>query len=182
MSFSSKMGEFIRQIPMLEILIEDAQTAYINDPAATLPMEVLLYPGVNALWVYRIASRLYQRDHLLVARFCSQLARLLTGVDIHPAATIGQRVFIDHAIGVVVGETSNIGDDVLIYHGATLGASDVTEGKRHPTLADGVTIGANASVLGPVTLGSNATIGAGSVVIDDVPAEATVVGVPAERV
>ena len=167
---------------MLGRLIEDARTAFDRDPAATHPAEVLLHPGVHAVWAHRVAAALYDRNHSLPARLLSQLARLLTGVDVHPAADVGRRVFVDHAIGVVVGETATVGDDVLLYQGVTLGARESTDGPRHPTVRDGATLGANATVLGRVTVGADATVGAGSVVVDDVPPGATVVGVPAERV
>lgn len=176
------VSTLLERVRLLGVLIEDARTVYQRDPGANHPLEVLLYPGVHALWAHRIASALHQRGHLLLARLCSQLARLLTGVDAHPASTIGRRVFIDHAMGVVIGETAEIGDDVLIYHGVTLGARGVVEGKRHPTVGDGVTLGANATVLGPVSVGDHSTVGAGAVVVAEVPAEATAVGVPATPV
>lgn len=143
---------------------------------------MLLYPGLHALWVHRFANVLPERGQIWLSRLCSQLSRLLRGVDIHPASDIGRRVFIDHAIGVIIGETGEIGDDVLIYHGVTLGSKNITEGKRHPSVHDGVTLGANATLLGPITIGKDVTIGAGAVVVDDVSVGATVAGIPAERV
>lgn len=159
---------------------EDVRTALAKDPAATSAITVaLLYPGLHAVWLYRIAHALWTREHRFAARFLSQFARSLTGVEIHPAAEIGRRLFIDHGAGVVVGETADIGDDVLLYHGVTLGGDSMRRVKRHPTLCDGVTVGANATLIGDITIGESATVGAGSVVVEDVPANATVAGNPA---
>jgi len=164
-------------------VIEDVRTAIAKDPAAKNGLEVtLLYPGVHAVWLYRIAHALWERDRRLVARALSELARLLTGVEIHPAATIGRRLFVDHGQGVVVGETANIGDDVLLYHGVTLGGDTMREEKRHPTVEDCVMIGANATLLGDITVGEGATIGAGAAVTGDVPPGVTVAGNPASVV
>lgn len=162
---------------------EDVRTALAKDPAARSWLEVLLfYPGVHAVWLYRIAHELWTRDHPLAARGLSELARFLTGVEIHPAATIGRRLFVDHGMGVVVGETAEIGDDVLLYHGVTLGGKSMRREKRHPTLEDCATIGANATLLGAITVGEGATVGAGAVVSKDVPADVSVAGNPAEVV
>lgn len=164
-----------------ESLREDVRTALAKDPAARSAVTVaLLYSGLHAVWGYRIAHELWQRGYRFPSRVLSQLVRFLTGVEIHPAADIGRRLFIDHGAAVVIGETAEIGDDVLLYHGVTLGGDSMRREKRHPTLGDGVTVGANATLLGAITVGENASVGAGSVVIDDVDAGATVVGVPAE--
>jgi len=168
---------------MLDTLRDDIRTALAKDPAATSAAEVALtYPGLHAVWLYRLAHVLWKRDHTFAARLLSHLARWLTGVEIHPAADIGDRLFIDHGMGTVVGETADIGDDVLMYHGVTLGGKSMQQTKRHPTLEDGVTVGADATLVGPVTVGENATVGAGAVVVDDVPPTATVVGNPARPV
>ncbi len=168
---------------MLEWIREDIQTAFDRDPAATSTAEVvLLYSGLHAIWIYRIAHWLHTRGFTFVARLCSQIGRFLTGVEIHPGARIGRRFFIDHGMGVVIGETAEIGNDVMLYHGVTLGGDSLEPTKRHPTLEDEVTIGANATLLGPITIGHNSSVGSGSVVLESVPANCTVVGIPAERV
>jgi serine O-acetyltransferase len=168
---------------MFEQFREDVRTALAKDPAATSATEVVLtYPGLHAVWMYRLAHRLWDDGHKLAARLLSHLARFLTGVEIHPGAEAGDRLFIDHGMGVVVGETAEIGDDVLMYHGVTLGGTSMRREKRHPTLEDGVTVGADASLVGPITIGENATVGAGAVVVDDVPPDETVVGNPAKPV
>jgi len=162
-------------------VVEDVRTALAKDPAAKSALEVaLLYPGLHAIWLYRIAHHLWTGDHRLTARALSEVARFLTGVEIHPAATIGRRLFVDHGQGVVIGETAEIGDDVLMYHGVTLGGDSMRREKRHPTVEDCATLGANATLLGDITVGEGATVGAGSVVTEDVPAGATAKGVPAE--
>lgn len=147
-------------------------------------MEILLtYPGVHAVFFHRIAHFFVTRLHLrLVARFISHVGRLLTGIEIHPGASLGRRVFIDHGMGTVIGETAIVGDDCLLYHGVTLGGTGKEKGKRHPTLGKGVVVGCGAAVLGNITLGDNVKVGAGSVVVTDVPADATVVGIPARMV
>lgn len=150
-----------------------------RDPAARSTLEVvLLYPGVHALVWHRFAHRLWASGYKFAARALSWFARLVTNIDIHPGATIGERLFIDHGAGVVIGETATIGDDVTMYHGVTLGGTSWSLGKRHPTVEDGVLIGAGAKILGPITVGPRARIGANSVVIEDVPPEMTVVGIP----
>jgi len=154
-----------------------------RDPAARGKLEILVtYPGVHAVIWHRLASRAWRRDWRGSARIVSWFARLLTNVDIHPGATIGNRFFIDHGAGVVIGETAIVGDDVTLYHGVTLGGVSWSPGKRHPTLLDGVMVGAGAKILGPITIGANARIGANSVVMEDVPSGATVVGIPGKIV
>ena len=165
---------------MFDRLREDVRTALTTDPAAKSAREVVLtYPGVHAVWLHRIASRLLDADHPLAARVLSHLTRVLTGVEIHPGATLGRRVFVDHGMGVVVGETAELGDDVQLYHGVTLGGNSPEPIKRHPTLEADVTVGANATLIGDITVGEGATVGAGAVVVDDVPPGATVAGNPA---
>jgi serine O-acetyltransferase len=162
-------------------LREDVDAAVARDPAVRSRAEVILgYPGLHAIWAYRFHHGLWTRGHRLVARLISQGARAATGVEIHPGATIGRRFFIDHGMGVVIGETAEIGDDVMIYHDVTLGGRSLRKTKRHPTIGDGVTIGAGARVLGPVVVGKGAQIGANAVVVRDVPAGAIVVGVPGQ--
>lgn len=165
----------------LRVLRDDLQAAHEHDPAARSLLEVALaYPGVHAIWVYRLAHRMWQVPLLrLPARLVSQLARAATGVEIHPGARIGERLFIDHGMGVVVGETAEVGDDVVLFHGSTLGGKSMKRGKRHPTLGDRVVVGAGAKILGPVWVGHDAQVGANAVVIADVPAGAVAVGVPA---
>ncbi len=163
-------------------LREDLDAARRRDPAARSLVEVALsYPGVHAVWTHRLAHRMWQEPALrLPARLLAQASRALTGIEIHPGATIGRRLFIDHGMGVVIGETAVIGDDVVLFHGATLGGKSMRRGKRHPTVGDGVVIGAGAKVLGPVWIGDGAQIGANAVVLRDVPAGAIAVGVPAQ--
>jgi serine O-acetyltransferase len=165
----------------LALLREDLEAARTRDPAARSALEVALgYPGVHAVWAYRIAHRMWREPGLrLPARLLSQLARFLTGIEIHPAAQLGRRLFIDHGMGVVIGETAMVGDDVVLFHGSTLGGRSMRKGKRHPTLGDNVVVGAGAKVLGPVWIGDGARIGANAVVVKDVPAGAVAVGVPA---
>jgi serine O-acetyltransferase len=168
---------------MLDSVREDVRTALESDPAAKSVSEVLTcYPGLHAVWLHRVAHRLWNSGLQWLARLVSHAARFLTGVEIHPAAEIGRRCFIDHGSGVVIGETAEIGDDVHMHHGCTLGGNDPRPVKRHPTLEDGVTLGADATLVGDITIGEGATVGAGAVVVDDVPPETTVTGVPAEPV
>jgi serine O-acetyltransferase len=151
-----------------------------RDPAARSPLEVFLtYPGVHALWYYRVAHSWWNGGARLPARMLSNLARRRTGVEIHPGAVIGRRVFIDHGMGVVIGETAVVGDDVLLYHGVTLGGVSEKPGRRHPMIGDRVTIGAGASVLGPITVGADSTVGASAVVVRDAPPGSLLVGAPA---
>jgi serine O-acetyltransferase len=162
-----------------ETIREDVECVFERDPAArSVPEVVLFYPGMHAIWLHRLAHTLYRRNQFVAARGVSHLGRLLTGIEIHPGAIIGRRCFIDHGMGVVIGETTEIGDDALIYQGATLGGTSKSRTKRHPTLGNRVEIGAGASVLGPIEIGDDARVGAGSVVIRPVPPGTTVVGVP----
>ena len=158
---------------------EDVATVLERDPAAKSRLEVFLcYSGLHALWFYRINHWLWNRGFFLLGRWLSQCARFLTGIEVHPGARIGRRLFIDHGMGVVIGETTIIGDDVTMYQGVTLGGTGKEHGKRHPTIGDNVVIGGGAKILGNVTVGKNCRIGAGSVVLRNVPDDSTVVGVP----
>jgi serine O-acetyltransferase len=160
-------------------LKEDLSCVFQRDPAARSKFEVLTtYPGVHAILTHRLSHRLWLSGWRFLARFLSFLGRTLTNVDIHPGATIGRRFFIDHGAGVVIGETAEVGDDVTLYHGVTLGGTSWNKGKRHPTLASGVVVGAGAKILGPISIGERVRVGANSVVVKDVPADRTVVGVP----
>jgi len=162
---------------------EDVASVLERDPAARSKLEVLTcYPGLWAVWFHRVSYVLWRAKLRLLARFLSQAGRFVTGVDIHPAAIIGRRLFIDHATGVVIGETAVVGNDVTLYQGVTLGGTGKGHGKRHPTLCDGVFVGNNANILGNITVGANSRVGAGSVVLNDVPPNSTVVGVPAHIV
>jgi serine O-acetyltransferase len=162
---------------------EDINSVLERDPAARSRLEVFLcYPGLWAVWIHRISHALWGAKLRLAARLLSQIGRFFTGVDIHPGATLGRRLFIDHATGVVIGETAIVGNDVTMYQGVTLGGTGKGHGKRHPTLCDGVFVGNNANLLGNITIGENSRVGAGSVVLDDVPPNSTVVGVPAHIV
>lgn len=159
---------------------EDIAAAKLRDPAARGAAEIaVLYSGLHAIWSYRVANALWRRGWRFPARALSQLTRWLTGVEIHPGATIGRRFFIDHGMGVVIGETAEIGDDVMLYHGVTLGGRTRDAGKRHPTLGDGVAVGAGAKILGPITIGAGSVVGANAVVTRDAPAGSVLVGVPA---
>ncbi|MBD8205562.1 serine O-acetyltransferase [Microbacterium sp. CFBP 8790] len=159
---------------------EDVAAAKLRDPAARSGLEIaLLYPGLHAVWMHRVSHRLWRQGLRFPARALSQVTRWLTGIEIHPGATIGRRFFIDHGMGVVVGETAEVGDDVMLYHGVTLGGRQREGGKRHPTLHDGVAVGAGAKVLGPITLGARSVVGANAVVTRDAPADSVLVGVPA---
>jgi len=160
-------------------MINDIKNVFKKDPAARSVLEVLLcYPGLHALWAHRFSNWLWRHNLKFFGRLNSHLARFFTQIEIHPGATIGQRFFIDHGCGVVIGETTVIKNDVLIYKGVVLGGTSLSKGKRHPTLEDGVVVGTNAVVLGDIIIGQNARIGAGSVVVKSVPAESSVVGVP----
>ncbi|MBF0176773.1 MAG: serine O-acetyltransferase [Magnetococcales bacterium] len=157
----------------------DIRVVFARDPAARHVLEVLLcYPGVHAMLAYRLAHWLWTHHLKLAARMVSYLGRMLTGIEIHPGARIGQGFFIDHGMGVVIGETTEIGDNVTIYHGVTLGGTTWQKGKRHPTLEENVIVGAGAKILGPVTIGSNARVGSNAVVVNNVPRNTTVVGIP----
>lgn len=168
---------------MFDRLKEDINCVFDRDPAARHALEILTcYPGLHALLFYRLAHLCWEMKLKWLARFVSHLGRFFSGIEIHPGATIGRRFFIDHGMGVVIGETAEIGDDCTIYHGVTLGGTSWDKGKRHPTLSNGVVIGAGAKVLGPLIVGENARIGSNAVVVKDVPPEATVVGVPGKLV
>ena len=165
---------------MFKQLKEDIQAVFDRDPAARNTFEVITtYPGIHALIMHRVAHELWKKEHKSSARALSAFSRFATGIEIHPGAKIGKRFFIDHGMGVVIGETAEIGDDVTLYHGVTLGGTTWNKGKRHPTLEDGVIIGAGAKILGPFTVGKNAKVGSNAVVTKAVPSEATAVGNPA---
>src|SRR5262245_5237390 len=162
-----------------EHMREDIQAVFHNDPAARTTLEVILaYPGVHAIWLHRVAHWLWNHHLKLVARTVSEVSRFATGIEIHPGATIGRRLFIDHGMGVVMGETTEIGDDVLIYQGVTLGGTSLKKEKRHPTIEDHAMISAGASVIGPVRIGRGSRIGAGAVVVSSAPPYSTIVGIP----
>jgi serine O-acetyltransferase len=164
---------------MLDRIREDIREVFNRDPAARNMLEVLLtYPGLHAIWMHLVSHWFYRKHLYTTARLISHIARFLTGIEIHPGATIGRRVFIDHGMGVVIGETAEVGDDCLIYKGVVLGGVSLKKEKRHPTLKTGVVVGSNAAVLGNITIGEHARIGSGSVVVEDVPPGATVVGIP----
>jgi serine O-acetyltransferase len=166
-------------MPMFQVVREQIQTVFARDPAARGALEIVLcYPGFHAVLLHRLAHRLYQGRWFTMARMVSQFSRSVTGVEIHPGAQIGRRLFIDHGMGVVIGETAVIGDDVLLYQGVTLGGTGKITGKRHPTIGNGVVIGTGASILGNIQIGDFVKVGAGSVVVRSVPAHSTVVGVP----
>ena len=165
------------------IMAEDIRAAQERDPAARSALEIVLaYPGVHALWMHRLAHYLWERRIPVIPRLISHLNRFLTGIEIHPGAKIGRGVFIDHGMGVVIGETAEVGDGVTLYQGVTLGGTGKEKGKRHPTVGRNVVIAAGAKVLGPITIGDNSKVGAGAVVIRDVPPNCTVVGVPGKVV
>ncbi|QOC26011.1 serine O-acetyltransferase [Microbacterium hominis] len=173
-SAAPRLGAFAR-------VREDIAAAKLRDPAARGAAEIaVLYSGLHAIWSYRLANALWRRGWRFPARALSQLTRWLTGVEIHPGASIGRRFFIDHGMGVVIGETAEIGDDVMLYHGVTLGGRTRDAGKRHPTLGDGVAVGAGAKILGPVRIGAGSVIGANAVVTRDAPEDSVLVGVPAK--
>jgi serine O-acetyltransferase len=164
---------------MLRQLREDIESVFDRDPAARSGLEVLTcYPGLHAIYIHKLAHWFWERRLRWLGRFTSHLGRFLTGIEIHPGATLGKRLFIDHGMGVVIGETAQIGDDVTLYHGVTLGGTSWNKGKRHPTLANGVVVGAGAKILGPIVVGHGAKIGSNAVVVKNVPAGATVVGIP----
>lgn len=162
---------------------EDIASALQRDPAARSWLEIaLLYPGLHAIWLHRISHWLWEKGFKLLARWLSQLARGLTGIEIHPGARLGRRVFIDHGMGVVIGETAIVGSDVTLYHGVTLGGTSLNKGKRHPTIGDRVTIGAGAKVLGNISIGADSRIGANAVIVKPAPENAVLVGVPGQIV
>lgn len=164
---------------MFSRIKDDIQGVFHRDPAARNTFEVLTnYPGLHAVWLHRVSHKLWRANWKWLARTLSTFSRWLTGIEIHPGATLGQRVFIDHGMGVVIGETAEIGDDVTLYHGVTLGGTSWKAGKRHPTLMKGAVVGAGAKVLGPIVIGENAKVGSNSVVVKDIPDGATAVGIP----
>ncbi len=164
---------------MFKTLREDIQTVFAKDPAARSMLEVIsCYPGLHALWFHRLAHFLWQHNLHFIARFISHVSRFLTSIEIHPGARIGRRFFIDHGAGVVIGETAEVGDDVLMYQGAVLGGTTLEKKKRHPTIGSSVVMGTGAVALGAITIGDGARIGSGSVVVKSVPPGATVVGIP----
>lgn len=166
----------------MKSFMEDVRTVFERDPAAKSFLEVLLcYPGLHAVFSHKIAHFLYEHKFFLIARIISQISRFFTGIEIHPGAVIGRRFFIDHGMGVVIGETAVVGDDVTIYQGVTLGGTGKDKGKRHPTIGNNVTIGSGAKVLGPVTIGDNTKIGAGAVVLKSLSSNITAVGIPAQE-
>ncbi|GAB2892439.1 serine O-acetyltransferase EpsC [Neomicrococcus lactis] len=160
---------------------EDLEAARAHDPAARGDLENFLsYSGLHAIWAHRLTHAMWQKEELkFPARLISQFARFLTGIEIHPGATIGKRFFIDHGMGVVIGETAEIGDDVMLYHGVTLGGRSLAKTKRHPTLEDRVVVGAGAKILGPITIGADSAVGANAVVVKDSPANSIITGIPA---
>lgn len=164
---------------MFDGLKEDINTVFSRDPAARSTLEVILcYPGLHAIWFHKIAHWFWVRGHLLAGRFVSAVNRLVTGIEIHPGAKLGRRVFIDHGMGVVVGETAEVGDDVLIYQGVVLGGTSLEKKKRHPTIGNGVVIGSGAKIIGNIDIGDCSKIGAGSVVLKSAPPGSTIVGIP----
>jgi serine O-acetyltransferase len=168
---------------LISCLREDIRAVFERDPAARNSIEVILaYPGLHALWFHRVAHWLWGNHAKLLARLISEFSRALTGIEIHPGATIGRRLFIDHGMGVVIGETAEVGDDVLIYQGVTLGGTSLKKEKRHPTIEDHVMISAGASVIGPVRIGRGSRIGAGAVVVTSAPPFSTIVGIPGKVV
>lgn len=168
---------------MFKRIKEDIESVFSRDPAARNFLDVLTtYPGLHAIWIYRLTHMLWSNNWYWLAKYISTLARFFTGIEIHPAAKIGRRFFIDHGLGVVIGETAIIGDDVTLYHGVTLGGTSWDGGKRHPTLEDNVVVGAGAKILGPITVAKNARVGSNAVVVRNVEEETTVIGIPARIV
>lgn len=175
-----KLIESVSMYRLVKTIREDLANAREHDPAARSDAEnAIVYSGLHAIWSHRIAHALWQKNLKGPARILAQFTRFLTGVEIHPGATIGRRFFIDHGMGIVIGETAEIGDGVMLYHGVTLGGQVLTQTKRHPTVEDDVVIGAGAKVLGPITIGKGSAIGANAVVTKDVPANHIAVGIPA---
>lgn len=175
--------EAAEPLSLLSLIREDIGCVFQRDPAARTRFEIATtYPGVHAVMLHRVANRLWRRGWRYLPRFIAYIGSIWANIDIHPGATIGRRFFIDHGIGVVIGETAEVGNDVTLYHGVTLGGVSWNKGKRHPTLQDNVVIGAGAKILGPITIGKNSRVGANSVVISSVPEDRTVVGIPAKIV
>ncbi len=180
---AARVGPLARIQATWATLQRDIQSVFERDPAARSTLEILLcYPGLHAIWAHRVTHWLWTHEWRLLARWLSQLARGLTGIEIHPGATIGPGFFIDHGMGVVIGETAEVGADVTLYHGVTLGGTSLQKGKRHPTLGDNVVVGAGAKILGAIRVGDNSRIGANAVVVKDVPPNSVVVGVPGQVV
>lgn len=180
---SEKVSEDADKLGLWELWREDVSCVFARDPAARHTLEVLTtYPGVHAILIHRISNRLWLAKWRYLARLLSFFSRMFTNIDIHPGAKIGRRFFIDHGIGVVIGETAEIGNDCTLYHGVTLGGTSWNKGKRHPSLGNGVLIGAGAKILGPITLGNDVRVGANSVVVKDAPANSTVIGIPGKIV
>jgi serine O-acetyltransferase len=170
-------------IKLFRLIREDIRSVFDRDPAARSTLEVLLsYPGLHAIWGYRITHWMWRHGLKLLARWFSHVIRFLTGIEIHPGATIGRKFFIDHGMGVVIGETAEVGENVTLYHGVTLGGTSLEKGKRHPTLEDNVVVGAGAKILGAITIGAGSRIGANAVVVKNVPQNSVVVGVPGQVV
>jgi serine O-acetyltransferase len=170
-------------IVMLSLIREDIHSVFERDPAARSTIEILLcYPGLHAIWGHRVANWLWVNNFKFLGRFISQLMRAVTGIEIHPGAKIGSRFFIDHGMGVVIGETAEVGDDVTMYHGVTLGGTSLNKGKRHPTIGNRVVVGTGAKVLGNILIGDDSRIGANAVVVKSVPANSVVVGVPGQNI
>ena len=168
---------------MFKTIHDDVQSVLDRDPAARSKLEVLLcYPGLHAIWTHRLTHRLWKMNFKLIARWLSQIMRWLTGIEIHPGAIIGHNFFIDHGMGVVIGETAEVGNNVTLYHGVTLGGTSLNKVKRHPTLEDDVVVGAGAKVLGAITIGANSRIGANAVVVKSAPPDLVIVGVPGQVV
>ncbi len=168
---------------MFKTIHDDVQSVLDRDPAARSKLEVLLcYPGLHAIWTHRLTHRLWKMNFKLIARWLSQIMRWLTGIEIHPGAIIGHNFFIDHGMGVVIGETAEVGNNVTLYHGVTLGGTSLNKVKRHPTLEDDVVVGAGAKVLGAITIGANSRIGANAVVVKSAPPDSVIVGVPGQVV
>ncbi|WP_018297415.1 serine O-acetyltransferase EpsC [Corynebacterium lubricantis] len=168
-------------INVVKMIREDLANAKIHDPAARGDAEnAIVYSGLHAIWMHRFCHSLWKKGFKGLARIIAQFNRFLTGIEIHPGATIGRRFFIDHGMGIVIGETAEIGDDVMLYHGVTLGGQVLTQTKRHPTLENGVTVGAGAKILGPVVVGAGSSVGANAVVTKDVPEDSIAIGVPAK--
>lgn len=181
MARADNLGEFIKRAA--SVFAEDVRAVKDRDPAAGGTLEVILsYPGLHAIWMHRVSHYLYRKGVPMIPRLLSMLARALTGIEIHQGASIGKGFFIDHGMGVVIGETAEVGDDVTLYHGVTLGGVSLEKGKRHPTLGDKVVVGAGAKILGDITIGSGSRVGANAVVVKTVPPESVVVGIPGQIV
>ncbi len=182
-ALSTSIYVTLKKSGTLETLKEDIKTVFERDPAArSIPEVIFCYPGLHALWFHRISHFLWRRNFKFAGRFLSHISRFLTGIEIHPGAKIGKKFFIDHGMGIVIGETAEIGDNVTLYQGVTLGGTSLKKVKRHPTVGNSVVIGSGAKVLGALKIGDNSKIGSGSVVIRDVPRNSTVVGVPAKTI